>query len=192
MKKILALLIFAVIGILIALNYSPAKKIVEQRKETVSAQTTAKIIATPDQIKINSIGVEALIESVTTDSLGRMDIPKDFRNTAWYSLGAKPGEKGSAVIDGHVDTPQGEASVFSRINELKVGDEIEVIDKIGATHTFIVERTKSYDLSQMPLGDIFTQDTNEKRLNLITCSGVWDKANKMYSSRFVVYAKMRS
>jgi hypothetical protein len=43
----------------------------------------------------------------------------------WYALGPRPGDPGSAVILGHVDSKRGPA-VFYRLRQLLRGDEIDV------------------------------------------------------------------
>jgi sortase (surface protein transpeptidase) len=43
----------------------------------------------------------------------------------WYALGPRPGDPGSSVILGHVDSRRGPAVLF-RLRELRRGDEIKV------------------------------------------------------------------
>ena len=48
-----------------------------------------------------------------------MGTPKNPENAAWYELGPRPGEEGSAVIDGHYGTwKNGKTSAFDRLREL--------------------------------------------------------------------------
>lgn len=155
---------------------------------TVSPTPTPKI-ARPLEIKIPRWGIDANIESVTVDSKGNMDVPKDYMNTAWYSPGPKPGETGSAVVDGHVDTPTGAPAVFANIDKLSKGDVIEIKTENGNLLTFFVEKVETYPIESIPLKEIFDKTLNEKRLNLITCGGVWDQNKNMYSERTVVYSK---
>ncbi len=146
-------------------------------------------VSRPIQIRIPKWGVNAQIEAVTVDEKGNMDVPKDYMNTAWYSLGPKPGEMGSAVIDGHVDTPTGLPAVFANIGKLTKGDIIEIKTESGNKLTFFVEKVETYPVESIPLNIIFDKTIQEKRLNLITCGGVWDKNKKMYTERTVVYSK---
>lgn len=132
----------------------------------------------PVRIQIPKIATDAVIEEVGLDFLGRMDIPKDFNNTGWYSLGTKPGDIGSAVIDGHVDTPQGEPSTFASIHLLSPNDQIVITGDKGTTYTFKVIDSTDYPLSEIPMEKIFESNISESRLNLITCSGVWDSNKK--------------
>lgn len=195
MKKIIIILLFVIFGIILAYfsfpNLNPVRSVIlPTASPSESPTTTPKSIEKPVRIRIPKLSVDTLIEEVTTDNLGRMDIPKDYNNTGWYSLGPKPGEKGSAVIDGHVDTPDGKPSVFASIDTLFPGDIIEIEDKKGSVNKFEIVSSTDYKLDDIPLDKIFDNKINEARLNLITCSGAWDKNTKMYQNRFVVYAKL--
>ena len=55
----------------------------------------------PLRLRVPSIGVDASIEYVGLTKAGAMEVPKLHPNVAWYSLGTRPGDRGSAVIAGH-------------------------------------------------------------------------------------------
>lgn len=182
------------LGIFLVLNNLTRTKIpnatVSQKSQFLSPQASTETFQSlPKIIKIPKIGVEADIEQVGLDSQGRMDIPKDVDNTAWYNLGPKPGEKGSAVIDGHFDKVTGAPAVFYRVGELKNGDLIIVLDEKMKEFRFKVIDVKVYSFDSLPLKDIFARDDG-RYLNLITCGGSWDQINRNYSNRTVVYAKL--
>src|SRR5260370_365472 len=60
----------------------------------------------PKRLIISAIGINALIESVGVRSDGDLATPthNPWDDVGWYSLGPHPGERGSAVIDGHHPT----------------------------------------------------------------------------------------
>ncbi|WP_234448087.1 class F sortase [Virgibacillus salexigens] len=62
---------------------------------------------TPKKITIDAIDVKSEIESVGLLDNGEMAVPEDFTKTGWFDLGTKPGNRGSAVIAGHVDDKTG-------------------------------------------------------------------------------------
>jgi LPXTG-site transpeptidase (sortase) family protein len=198
MNKIYGIVILAglAVGVYFGIGFAFANK-TEKASVTQSSEinesptpTSVRSPEVPVRIIIPNLQVETEIESVTVDSNGNMDVPKDWNNTAWYSLGPKPGEKGSSVIDGHLDTPSGDPAIFANISNLKKGDEIKVIDEKNNTYTFSVFSVKNYELSEMPLDEIFSRNT-EPMLNLITCSGVFDQNKKMYTHRTVVYSTLK-
>ena len=141
----------------------------------------------PIRLKIPKIKVNAAIERVGLNSKGEMGIPKLPRNAAWYNLGSRPGEIGSAAIAGHVSWYNGAASVFANLNKLKIGDKIIVQDDKGANITFIVRKIRIYGPKE-DASEVFVSNDGRSHLNLITCFGVWDKKAKQYSKRLVVFA----
>ncbi len=143
----------------------------------------------PTRLIIPAIAVDAAVQSVGRTASGRMGIPTNFTDVAWYNLGPKPGEAGSAVVDGHLDTGRDANAVFARLNELITGDEIDVLDETGKKIRFRVTAMEIYDEANAPLNKIFDQSETKARLNLITCDGVWNQKKRDYNKRLVVYSE---
>lgn len=196
-KVIVSLFLFIAIcmGIFLGFSVHNKKTTTSNAEQTLEAVTSYQpthsptpSIGIPQTFSIPSLHVTTHIEQVAMDSLGRMDVPKNVFDVAWYDLGPRPGEKGSAVIDGHYDTQTGAPAVFYSISQLRPGDTIIITDDNGQNYTFIITLNKNYPYNQLPLQKIFA--TNDKpRLNLITCSGVWDRQQHNYSTRDVIYAE---
>lgn len=146
-------------------------------------------VGQPVRLKIPAISVDAAMEQVGQTPDGAMDVPKDFSNTAWYDLGARPGEPGNAVIDGHVDSTRGKA-VFWDLHKLARGDRITVVGDDGVERQFAVTGTESYARPDVPLARIFGPITGV-HLNLITCdqSSAFDPRIRSYDNDLVVYAE---
>lgn len=198
MKKVLVLIFLLIsisVGVFLGISVHNKKIAASSAQQTIRTVISShptllptSVVSLPETISIPSLNITAHVEQVSMDRVGRMDVPKNVYDVAWYDLGAKPGEKGSAVIDGHYDTQTGAPAVFYNISQLKAGDTIIVTDKNGKSYTFKVTLNRNYPYNQLPLQKIFA--TNDKpRLNLITCSGVWDKTKHNYSTRDVVYAE---
>lgn len=144
----------------------------------------------PKRLVIPAIGVRALVQEVGVDQKGQMGIPTNFTDVAWFKLGPKPGEPGTAVIDGHLDTVRDANAVFANLSKLKKGDIIKVEDFSGQTINFQVTETATYDITNAPVDKIFEYNTNVSKLNLITCDGIWNQKERNYNQRFVVYSTM--
>ncbi len=156
---------------------------------TQRQQTSVPTPGIPQTLDIPRINLHAAVQSVGMDSQGRMDVPSNNYDVAWYNLGYKPGQNGSAVIDGHLDTSTGAPAVFWSVSSLQQGDKIIVTDSNGQQYTFVVDQTVKYPYNQVPLQQVFgSSDT--PMLNLITCTGTWDAGNHNYSERTVVYSKL--
>jgi len=145
----------------------------------------------PSRLIIPSIGVDANIQSVGLywRGDGTMGIPTNFTDVAWYNGGPRPGEPGSAVIDGHLDGRDVKEAVFYNLGKLQTGDIVEVVDVAGKKFDFKVVDVKTYDYNA-PTADIFSHDTSTSRLNLITCAGDWDKTQGLYNKRVVVFTEL--
>jgi len=142
----------------------------------------------PIRLLIPKIKVDAKIESVGLTAKGAVGVPKKPANTAWFNLGARPGNKGSAIIDGHYGRwKNGDSSVFDNLNKLKKGDKIYVKDDKGSVIVFVVRKSQSYDL-KADASAVFYASDDKAHLNLITCEGVWNSKTKTYYQRLVVFA----
>ncbi|MDG2703123.1 class F sortase, partial [Vibrio parahaemolyticus] len=120
---------------------------------------------------------------------GSMGVPQNTDHTAWFEDGPKPGDKGNAVINGHVDNKWGPA-VFYRLKELKKGDKVIVTSSSGEKRTFEVLKVKSYPREEKPnafFGYAFTRN-----LNFITCTGTFDHAAGTHEKRLVVFTQLIS
>jgi sortase A len=151
--------------------------------ELVSVQ---KSIGLPMSIKIPSIRIDAAIEKVALTADGAMDVPKEPADAAWFDLGPRPGEKGSAVIVGHYGWKNGIQAVFDNLYKLQKGDKLYVEDEKGVITAFVVRELRTYGEKE-DASDVFVSSDGASHLNLITCEGVWNKTQKSYSNRLVVF-----
>jgi sortase A len=154
---------------------------------TVSDITTPAIVFNvPMTLKIDSINVDARINPVGVTPSGNMDIDENPKELAWYKFGAKPGEKGNAVIAGHYGWKNGVPSVFNDLNQLEVGNKISSFDDKGQEIIFAVTRTELYKPDQDAI-DVFKSKDGKSHLNLITCQGSWNNSARTYNERLVVF-----
>src|SRR5947209_4775978 len=58
----------------------------------------------PTQLLIPAIHVDAPVEQVGTTEDGAMDVPKEWEDVGWFEKGYRPGQSGSAVVAGHLDS----------------------------------------------------------------------------------------
>lgn len=144
----------------------------------------------PTRLQIPAINVDAPVDPTGLLKNGDMDVPNDIVSTGWFENGYSPGELGNSVIAGHVDGRNGPA-VFYDINKLKKGDEIFVTSEDGTTLTFVVDKLETYPFDNSPLREIFGFSTGSK-LNLITCSGDYNKKGSYYEDRLVVFTTLKS
>lgn len=191
-------LIFLFLGVFLILffasrGYFLSKNLVylESCSINIVSDFPLRIVSSPVKIKIPKIGIEANIESVGLDGFGRMDVPQNVLDIAWYNLGVKPGEKGNAVFAGHFDKPDGSPAVFFKLDSLEKGDRIDILDQNGKTQEFIVTEKRVVSTDKFPLQEVFGE-TDQVRVNLITCGGEWNKEKKEYSERTIIFAEIKT
>lgn len=146
--------------------------------------------AVPTRLLIPSIGVDANVQMVGITATGNMATPKGFVDVGWYRYGVIPGNKGSAVIAGHVDNGLSLAGVFKHLVDVKVGDDVYVVNALGEKLHFKVDAINSYQYEDVPLDTLFGQN-DRAHVNLITCDGAWIGEKKTYDRRLVVYTSLR-
>lgn len=205
MKKVLSILLFLVIiagGIGFGVNAAnglkgdtPKKEVLPAQESSANEETTEEVVqekapGIPKKIRIPSINVDAAIEPVGVKGSNRqMETPENADNGGWYSLGVKPGQKGSAVIAGHLDKVDSSPAVFWKVSELQPGDQIISVDENGEEFTFEVTQVTQYPYDDFPIAKVFAT-SGPAMLNLISCKGEWDNVKKNYSHRTVVYSKL--
>lgn len=168
-------------------NNVAVHQVLAEIKQPVTSKPVEAEIGMPKRIKIPNLKIDALIERVSLAKDGSMAVPKDPLNAGWYELGVRPGEIGSAVIDGHVNWWNGATGVFADLNNVKEGDRISVQDEINGITSFVVRQIRIYD-AVSNASDVFNSSDGKSHLNLITCTGAWNKREKQYSKRLIVFA----
>jgi sortase A len=143
--------------------------------------------AIPRQLIIPRINVNAKIQGVGIGKTGNMAVVDSYWDVGWYRKGPVPGALGNAVIEGHLDQVVSPYAVFSKLDQLKPGDEVDVIDTRGRIVRFEVIGSKSYP-NNADTSEVFGS-SNESHLNLITCTGDWIKSQHQYTDRLVVFTK---
>ncbi|WP_177201509.1 class F sortase [Bacillus sp. OV322] len=171
------------------LSEEDAASFVNKRIELERRQIEESEGLIPSRIKIPSLKIDTKVEKAGILKNGEMDVPKDDKHAAWFEPGTIPGELGSAVIDGHVDNKTGPA-VFFKLKDLKAGDEIILYDQKSKKMTFTVQKKKSYPYKSAPIKEIFGK-RDMARLNVITCTGLFDRSKGTHQERLVVYSTLK-
>jgi hypothetical protein len=140
----------------------------------------------PERVLIPKIGVASDLEDLALQDDGRLAPPQDFAKAGWFAAGAQPGQRGPAVIAGHVDSPSG-AAVFARLDELAVGDEVQVERDDGSRIAFRVTAVEQHPKDAFPTEAVYGPVPGAE-LRLITCDGVFDRSVGHYRDNLVVYA----
>lgn len=187
--RVIFLIIALVIAVLIPIRINQLKSEPLQPPLAVGTATKPGISAgIPARLKIPKIGVDALVEPMGLTADGDMEAPSGAKTVGWYKFGITPGNKGSAVMDGHFGTwENGDKSVFDDLSKLVAGDSLIVEDDKGVVTKFIVRKLQTLGKDDDATA-VFTSNDGKAHLNLITCQGDWIDSESTRSDRLVVFA----
>lgn len=132
---------------------------------------------------------------------GSMQIPSDIHEVGWYDGidapgGAAttsahpapwPGEPGVAVLAGHVDWAGEGPGALYYLDQLQVGDPIEVIGSNGAVSHWRVSEAP-VTISNTALPQSLFANTGTPKLAVVTCGGPFDAATHLYLDNVIVWA----
>jgi hypothetical protein len=145
----------------------------------------------PVRLRIPAIGVDTGLQRLGRGHDGSVEVPSGphkWDMAGWYAGGTRPGDPGSAVILGHVDSTAGPA-VFYRLHDLRPGDRFEVVRADGSRARFAVERVEQYPKTRFPTDDVYYPALTP-RLRLVTCGGSFDPVAHSYRSNVIVFARL--
>ena len=108
----------------------------------------------------------------------------------WYRYGPSPGQRGPAVILGHVDSATG-ISVFYYLKNLHAGDTVDVTLADGTVAAFAVDGLQKVAKDAFPTASVYGK-SGDPSLRLITCGGPFDQATGHYTDNIIVYAHLVS
>ncbi|MGW2823513.1 class F sortase [Streptomyces sp. NPDC001443] len=146
--------------------------------------------ARPERLLIPKISVDAPFSDLVIGPTGHLQPPaaNDTNLVGWYAHGASPGETGTAIIAGHVDTTTS-AAVFADLSELEKGDRFYVTRADGRKASFEVDDTEKFEKDDFPDQRVYA-DTPQAQARLITCAGDYDHKAKDYTENLVVFAHL--
>ncbi|MFE3547593.1 class F sortase [Streptomyces kronopolitis] len=143
----------------------------------------------PSRVAIPSLGVSAALRPLGLDRQGWIEAPPagEPRLAGWYAGAPSPGENGTAVLVGHVDSAAGPA-VFYGLGALEKGRTIRVTREDGRTAVFEVYGIQVFDKHKFPARKVYGT-TGRPELRVLTCGGTYE-AGSGYAGNVVVFARM--
>jgi hypothetical protein len=141
--------------------------------------------APPVALQIPAIGVRTRLVQLGITRQGTLQVPSSPSVAGWYTGSPRPGEIGSSIIVGHIDSFRG-PGVFYRLRELRPGDRIDVRQADGRFAVFRVTAVYQYPKAHFPAAAVYGP-VPDAELRLITCGGTFDYLTRSYLSNIVVY-----
>ncbi|MEV7790879.1 class F sortase [Streptomyces sp. NPDC087512] len=146
--------------------------------------------ALPERLDVPELGIRAPVTARGLDADGAIEPPSfDQADTVgWYAAGVTPGEAGTALMVGHVDT-ETRPAVFYKLSTLEPGQTIRVVREDDEVAEFTVDDIQVLERDGFDARQAYgPRDTGRAELRLITCGGTFDHASNSYTANVVVSA----
>ena len=144
----------------------------------------------PVAVRIPALGLAVWLTQLGLNPNGTVVVPTSVQVPGWFSPGPSPGQIGSAVILGHVDSYKG-PGVFFQLRTLQPGNQIDVNLADGVVATFKVTSVVQYQKTAFPDQQVYGSNGSSE-LQLVTCGGAFDSQTGHYLSNIVVYSSFVS
>lgn len=142
----------------------------------------------PARIVIPRIGIDTSLLPVDLNPANAIAMPNVFDQAGWYDKSPTPGERGPAVIVGHVDSTQGIA-IFWRLRELQPGDIVQVQRQDNTVASFQVTDIEQFQQDNFPSQSVYG-NLSYAGIRLITCGGTFNTATGHYDMNTVVFGSL--
>ncbi|MEK8173130.1 sortase [Streptomyces sp. M19] len=95
--------------------------------------------------------MDAPFTELTLDAQGALNAPPpdDTNLVGWFRDGPAPGERGNAIVAGHVDTRTGPA-VFWPLSSVKPRAKVVITRRDGIVATFVVDDVETFAKDDFP------------------------------------------
>ncbi len=143
----------------------------------------------PVRLSIASIGVDTLLMDLGLMPDGSLEVPPDGKLAGWFTGAPTPGERGPAVIAGHVDWAG--PAIFHDLPLVVPGDLVDIARADGSTAVFSVTAVEQYPKDEFPTEAVYGA-LSFAGLRVITCGGVFNKGTGHYDDNIVVFAELVS
>jgi sortase (surface protein transpeptidase) len=157
-------------------------------RPTVEAGIAQSPRSVPVRLMIPALHMSVPLTQLGLGADGTVQVPSTTTTPGWFRLGASPGQIGSAVILGHVDSYRG-IGVFFYLRLLKSGDLVNVALANHTTAHFEVTSVRMFPKSSFPDERVYGSH-GYSALQLVTCGGVFDAATGHYESNLVVFSSL--
>jgi hypothetical protein len=187
------LLVVAVVAIALSAGSSSAgpataRLVGRATVDRTHSRVTGMARSRPTHLSIPAIDLSVPLSVLGLNANGTVSVPTDFNEPGWYRYDASPGQVGTAVILGHIDSYLGPA-VFFNLRDLVPGDKIIVKLADGRTARFVVIGKATYLKARFPAALVYGR-RSYSALQLVTCGGVFDYTTRSYLSNVVIYSAL--
>ncbi|WP_413316629.1 class F sortase [Agrococcus sp. 1P02AA] len=163
--------------------------------ETPAAEPTEEAplemaASTPVRVQIPALERDAELIQTGLRADRTLEVPPDAEGSpaSWYDGSPTPGEPGTSVLLGHVNSLTDDSGVFYDLQSLVAGDEVRVLREDGSTAVFEIYRVESFAKDEFPTREVY-YPASEAELRLITCDNLGGTTDG-FPNNFIVFATL--
>ncbi|WP_072312917.1 class F sortase [Agrococcus sp. Marseille-P2731] len=146
--------------------------------------------STPVSVQIPALERDAQLIQTGLRADRTLEVPPDAEGSpaSWYDGSPTPGELGTSVLLGHVNSLTSDFGVFYDLQSLVPGDEVRVQREDGSTAVFEIYRVESFAKDEFPTREVY-YPASDAELRLITCDNLGGTTDG-FPNNFIVFAKL--
>jgi len=146
---------------------APNEPATDPAESEVEEPAPVVITSLPVRMRIPALSLDYEVVSMGADAVGTMQIFPAREIISWFDRSAIPGNEGNGILGGH-NTWRGTRSRLFTLDELQIGDEMEIVYDDETSLVFRLESVFVYPLSTAP-AHLIMNTRGEARVTLITC-----------------------
>ena len=150
----------------------------------------AVLTSLPVRMRIPALSLDYEVRETGADAKGTMQIVPALEVISWFGRSAIPGNDGNAIFGGH-NTWGGVRSRIFTLDEMEIGDEMEIDYADGTTVRFLLESVFVYELRTAP-AHLIMDTRGEPRVTLITCKWPFNTVTGTSDNRIVAIFREES
>jgi sortase (surface protein transpeptidase) len=141
-------------------------------------------------VRIPALSVDAEIQGTYFDETETMEIVPSASIISWLKEGPIPGNDGNAILGGH-NRWNGITGQLFYLDELEIGDEMEIGYADGSSLTFRLESVFVYPLATADADSIMDLE-GDARVTVITCKDPFNTYTGTSDNRIIAVFKEAS
>ncbi len=157
-------------------------------QEPASDVTAEQDAPDPTGVRIASLDLAVETIPLGLEDDGSLEVPEDPYIAGWWTGGPSPGERGPAVVVGHVDSHEGPGA-FYELEGIREGERVSIDRDDGTAVHFRVERTERHPKHDFPTAAVYGE-TDAPTLRLVTCAGEFDADARSYEDNVIVFLEL--
>ena len=167
---------------------SPSPEEFQEDEPVVAVDLNLK--SPPVRVRIPVLKLDYEVQPTGADRYGTMEIYPALEVISWFNISSIPGNPGNAILGGHNTWRGGRSRLFT-LNDMRIGDEMEIFYADGSSLTFRLESVFIYALRSAP-ADLIMDCTGVARVTIITCKGPYNRVLGTSDNRIVAIFKEES